>query len=115
MYGLRPMAYFHPHGLKYEFQMNGPNKIILVNETAKELNERKHYIRDNSTKVIQNHFVNWFNGEKVLWDTKLNTNLIHTTDDAAEASIHLLSGYPEYQSFTRYNYPNPVLRRKKKK
>ena len=111
MYGLRQMAYFHPHGLKYEFQMNGPNKIILVNEKARELNKRKHYIRDNMTKVIQNHFVNWFNDEKILWDTKLNTNLIHTTDDAVEASIHLLSGYPEYQAFTRYNYPNPVLRK----
>lgn len=115
MYGLRPMAYFHPHGLKYEFQMNGPNKIILVNEKARELNKRKHYIRDNMAKVIQNHFVNWFNDEKILWDTKLNTNLIHTTDDAVEASIHLLSGYPEYQTFTRYNYPNPVLRKEKKK
>lgn len=115
MYGLKPMAYFHPHGLKYEFQMNGPNKVILVNGKAKELNERKHYIRANMTRMIQNHFVNWFNGEKVLWDTNLNTNLVHTTDDAVEASIHLLSGYPEYQSFTRFNYPNPVLRKEKRK
>lgn len=115
MFGLRPMAYFHPHGLKYEFQMNGPNKVVLVGENAKELNERKHYIRDNSTRIIQNHLVNWFNGEKVLWDTNLNTNLVHSTDDAVEASIHLLSGYPEYQSFTRFNYPNPVLRKEKRK
>ncbi len=115
MFGLRPMAYFHPHGLKYEFQMNGPNKVILVSENAKELNERKHYIRENMTRIIQNHFVTWFNGQKVLWDTNLNTNLVHTTDDAVEASIHLLSGYPEYQLFTRFNYPNPVLRKEKRK
>lgn len=115
MFGLRPMAYFHPHGLKYEFQMNGPNKVILVSENAKELNERKHYIRDNMTRIIQNHFINWFNGEKVLWDTNLNTNLVHTTDDSVEACIHLLSGYPEYQLFTRFNYPNPVLRKEKRK
>lgn len=115
MFGLRPMAYFHPQGLKYEFQMNGPNKVVLVSENAKELKERKHYIRDNSTRIIQNHLVNWFNGEKVLWDTNLNTNLVHSTDDAVEASIHLLSGYPEYQSFTRFNYPNPVLRKEKRK
>ena len=115
MFGLRPMAYFHPHGLKYEFQMNGPNKVILVSENAKELNERKHYIRDNATMIIQNHLVNWFNGEKVLWDTNLNTNLVHTTDDSVEACIHLLSGYPEYQTFTRFNYPNPVLRKEKRK
>ena len=115
MFGLRPMAYFHPHGLKYEFQMNGPNKVILVSENAKELNVKKHYIRNNMTRVIQNHFVNWFNGEKVLWDTNLNTNLVHTTDDSIEACIHLLSGYPEYQLFTRFNYPNPVLRKEKRK
>lgn len=115
MFGLRPMAYFHPHGLKYEFQMNGPNKVILVNENAKELNTRKHYIRNNMTRIIQNHFVNWFNGEEVLWDTRLNTNLVHTTDDSTEACIHLLSGYPEYQLFTRFNYPNPVLRKEKRK
>lgn len=115
MFGLRPMAYFHPHGLKYEFQMNGPNKVILVSENAKELNVKKHYIRNNMTRIIQNHFVNWFNGEKVLWDTNLNTNLVHTTDDSIEACIHLLSGYPEYQLFTRFNYPNPVLRKEKRK
>lgn len=63
------------------------------------------------TRIIQNHFVDWFNGEKVLWDT----NLVHTTDDSIEACIHLLSGYPEYQLFTRFNYPNSVLRKEKRK
>ena len=52
---------------------------------------------------------------KEVWDTNLNTDLVHTTDDAVEASIHLLSGYPEYQLFTRFNYPNPVLRKEKRK
>lgn len=114
-YNLKPMAYFHPHGLKYEFQMKGPNKIILVNDKQDLLNKRKYYLRENMTKKIQNHFVRWFNGEKIMWDTNLNTNLVHVTDDAAEASIHLLAGYPEYQSFTRFNYPNPVLRKEKRK
>ena len=114
-YGLRPMAYFHPHGLIYEFQMDGPNKVILVDEKCNKINERKQYLRNNMAQVIQNHFVNWFNGEKIMWDTSLNTNLVHTTDDALEASIHLLAGYPEYQSFTRFNYPNPVLRKEKRK
>ena len=114
-YGLKPMAYFHPHGLKYEFQMDGPNKVILVNDKQEILNERKYYLRENMTKNIQNHFVRWFNGEKIMWDTNLNTNLVHVTDDATEASIHLLAGYPEYQSFTRFNYPNPVLRKEKRK
>lgn len=67
------------------------------------------------TRIIQNHFVDWFNGEKVLWDTNLNTNLVYTTDDSIEACIHLLLWYPEYQLFTRFNYPNPVLRKEKRK
>lgn len=50
-----------------------------------------------------------------MWDTNLNTNLVHSTDDSVEASIHLLAGYPEYQSFKRFNYPNPVLRKEKRK
>ena len=65
-------------------------------KSEKKLNVKKHYTRNNMTRIIQNHFVNWFNGEKVLWDTNLNTNLVHTTDDSIEACIHLLSGYPEY-------------------
>ena len=112
--GLNPMSYFHPHGTKYQKQMQGPSKIILVKDNAKILNERKHFIRNNFAQKINGKYVNWFDGSKVLWDTDLNTNLVHSTDDSLETSIHFLSGYPEYQSFTRYNYPNPRLRKEKK-
>lgn len=112
--GLNPMSYFHPHGTKYQKQMEGPSKIILVKDDAKILNARKHFIRENFAQKINSKYVNWFDGSKVLWDTDLNTNLVHSTDDAVEASIHFLSGYPEYQLFTRYNYPNPRLRKEKK-
>lgn len=111
---LKPMSYFHPHGMKYEIQMNGPNRVLLVKEDADILNVRKHYVRENLTQRIASHYVLWFNGEKVLWDPDLNTNLVHSTDDATEASIHFLANYPEYQVFTRFNYPNPVLRKVKK-
>ena len=111
---LKPMSYFHPHGTKYETQMSGPNKVLLVKEDADVLNIRKHYVRENLTQRIASHYVEWFNGEKVLWDPDLNTNLVHSTDDATEASIHFLANYPEYQVFTRFNYPNPVLRKVKK-
>lgn len=112
--GLKPMSYFHPHGMKYQKQMEGPSKIILVEDDAKILNVRKHFIRDNFAQNMNGQYVNWFDGSKVLWDTDLNTNLVHSTDDATESSIHFLAGYPEYQSFTRYNYPNPRLRKVKK-
>ena len=111
--GLKPMSYFHPHGMKYQKQMEGPCKIILVKDDAKILNARKHFIRENFAQKINGKCVNWFDGSKVLWDTNLNTNLVHSTDDAVETSIHFLAGYPEYQSFTRYNYPNPRLRKEK--
>ena len=112
---LKPMSYFHPHGMKYEIQMNGPNRVLLVIEDADILNIRKHYVRENLTQRIASHYVEWFNGEKVLWDPDLNTNLVHSTDDATEASIHFLANYPEYQVFTRFNYPNPILRKVKKR
>lgn len=113
--GLKPMAYFHPHGQKYEIQMTGPNDVLLVQDNATDLNDRKHIIRSTRAQVIDGHYVTWFNGEKVKWDPDLYTNLVHTTDDACEASIHFLAEYPEYQSFTRFNYPNPVLRKEKKR
>lgn len=112
--GLKPMMYFHPHGIKYEQQMIGPSKIILVKELAHVLNNRKHIIRDSFAQKINGHYVEWYNGQKVKWDTQLNTNLVHSTDDAVETSVHLLAGYPEYQSFTRFDYPNPILRKVKK-
>lgn len=112
--GLRPMCYFHPHGMKYQQQMLGPSRIILVQDNAKILNDRKHYIRRNYANKINGNYVTWFDGSKLLWDTDLNTNLVHSTDDASETCIHFLAGHPEYQMFTRYNYPNPVLRKVKK-
>lgn len=112
--GLKPMSYFHPHGMKYQKQMEGPSKIILVNDNAEILNDRKYFIRNNFAQKNNGKYVDWFDGTKVLWDTNLNTNLVHSTDDAVETSVHFLAGYPEYQLFTRYNYPNPKLRKVKK-
>lgn len=112
--GLKPMSYFHPHGMKYEQQMFGTSRIILIQDNAKKLNDRKHFIRETFVQKIAGHYVNWFDGSKMLWDPSLNTNMVHSTDDANETSIHFLTDYPEYQVFTRYNYPNPILRKEKK-
>lgn len=38
--GLKPMCYFHPYGMKYQKQMQGPSKIILVKDDAKLLNTK---------------------------------------------------------------------------
>ena len=110
---LNPMDYFHPDGYKYNTQMFGPNKVILVKDDPKMLNMRKHYIRDNFTQEYNGKKVIWYNNDFVTWDSQLYTNLVHSADDATESSVHLLANYPEYQSFTRFDYPNPVLRSKK--
>ena len=52
----------------------------------------------------------WYDRKEIVWDPII-TNLIHTTDDACEASMHYLSAYPEYQLMTRFMYPNPRLRK----
>ena len=99
--------------MKYQKQMEGPCKIILVKDDAKILNAREHFISESFAQKINGKYVNWFDGSKVLLDTNLNTNLVHSTDDTVETSIHFLAEYLEYQSFTRYNYPNPRLRKEK--
>lgn len=113
--GLNPMEYFHPHGMKYLKAMEGPSKIFLVKEFAEDLKKRKHFVRKHFAIENNGKYVDWFDGSKILWDTNLNTNLVHSTDDALETSIHFLAGYPEYQSFTRFNYPNPKFKRRKKR
>lgn len=99
--------------MKYQKQMEGPCKIILVKDDARILKTRENFIRENFAQKINGKYVNQFDGSKFLWDTNLNINLVHSTDDAVETSIHFLAGYLEYQSFTRYNYSNPGLRKGK--
>lgn len=46
--------------------MQGPNKIILVNDNAKILKDRKHFIRNNFARKNNGEYVDWFDGTKVL-------------------------------------------------
>lgn len=108
--GLNPIQYFHPHGPLYSEQNDGISNIIIVEDTPINLSIKKYFIRGNFCQKINDHYVEWFNGKKIKWDTKLFTNLVHSTDDACESSLHALSLHPEYQVMTRFNYPNPKFR-----
>ena len=108
--GIKPMRMFHPHGYKYERSMTGPCYAFLIKEDAQELLMTKHVLRKELGKNIANHNVMWYDGKEIVWDPII-TNLVHTTDDACEASMHYLSAYPEYQLMNRFMYPNPRLRK----
>lgn len=113
-FGLEKMKLFHPHGYKYLRSMKGPSEMFLVHNTPSNVGVIKKQIRTNYANDIKNTNVKWFDGEPIFWDPII-TNLLHSTDDACEASLHYVSGYPEYSLMTRFMYPNPILRKELKK
>jgi len=108
LFGLKRMHIFHPHGYKYERSMNGPNKIFLIHKTPFETAKIKKGIRNDYGNNIKNKEVIWYDNKPILWDPII-TNLVHSTDDASEASMHYSSFAPEFQVMTRFMYPNPKL------
>lgn len=113
-FGLEKMKLFHPHGYKYLRSMKGPSEMFLVHNTSSNVGAIKKQIRENYANDIKNTNVKWFDGEPIFWDPII-TNLLHSTDDACEAALHYVSGYPEYSLMTRFMYPNPILRKELKK
>ena len=108
LFGLKKMHIFHPHGYKYERSMNGPSKIFLIHKTPNDTAHIKKGIRNDYGNYVKNKEVIWYDGKPILWDPII-TNLVHSTDDASEASMHYSSFAPEFQVMTRFMYPNPVL------
>lgn len=108
LFGLKRMHIFHPHGHKYERSMNGPNNIFLIHKSPYETAKIKKEIRNNYGNYVKNHEVIWYDGKDILWDPII-TNLVHSTDNASEASLHYSSFVPEFQVMTRFMYPNPIL------
>jgi len=74
----------------------------------------KRKLRNELGKYVANQEVMWYDGNTIIWDPII-TNLVHTTDDASEASMHYLSAYPEHQLMTRFMYPNPKLVKEKRR
>lgn len=106
--GIKPMIYSHPFGDTYERSMNGVSDVILLKGNALDLYIKKKQLRKELGKNIQFKEVNWFDNEKILWEPHV-TNLVHSTDNPSEASMHFMIGYPEQQVMTRFMYPNPKL------
>lgn len=103
--GLHRMRFFHPHGYKYERSMNGPNRIFLIREKSDIMLRKKHELRTTLVKNMHNKNVVWFDGKPILWNPII-TNLVHSTDNPSETSLHFLSQYPEHQLMNRFMYPN---------
>ena len=103
--GLHRMRFFHPHGYKYERSMNGPNRIFLIREKSDIVLQKKRKLRSTLLRNMHNKNVEWFDGEPILWDPII-TNLVHSTDNPSETSLHFVSPYPEHQLMNRFMYPN---------
>lgn len=112
-YGIKIMHIFHPCGNGYQRSMTGKNDIFLVKQNPRDVNILKKKIRREHGNIIKNTEVDWFDGKKIIWDPII-TNLVHSTDDACETSMHYVSPFPEYQVMTRFMYPNPKLIKRKR-
>lgn len=108
IFGLKQMRFFHPIGYKYERSMYGPGDLFLIRESSAILKSRKKELRQYLANEFDNKLIKWYDGKDILWDSKM-FNLVHTTDDPCEASLHFLAGYPEYQVMTRFMYSNPRI------
>lgn len=79
-----------------------------INMNLKFIKSRKKELRNSLASEFDKKLIKWYDGEDILWDSKM-LNLVHTTDDPCEASLHFLAGYPEYQVMTRFMYPDPKI------
>lgn len=107
--GLKPMKLFHPCGYIYERSMYGPGDLFLTHQKADDIKTIKKQLRNTLARELDNTRLTWYDGKEIIWDPVM-LNLVHTTDDPCETSLHYLAGYPEYQVMTRFMYPNPKLK-----
>lgn len=106
--GLAPMIYSHTLGNQNIRSMDGKSNMMLLEGFPQDLSKIKKELRAVLGKNIVNKDVLWFDGEKILWHPFV-TNLVHTTDNSSETSLHLMFNHPEHQQMTRFMYPNPAL------
>ena len=88
--------------------MTGPANVYLVQGDAKKIGAEKKVLRQELAGDYYGKEYTWLDGQSMLWE-KWSTNLVHSTDNPAEASLHFLIAYPEQQIMTRFMYPNPKL------
>lgn len=107
-YGYSKMLFFHPDGYKYIHEMNGPNKVFLIQDEVKSILLRKKYIRKKYAPNFDGEFFTWYDGKEIEW-TSLGMNLVHSADNSSETCCHYQCAYPDYQLMTRFMYPNLKL------
>ncbi len=105
---IKPLNFSHSVGLAIERQMTGPANVYLVQGDAKKIGAEKKVLRQELAGEYYGKEYTWLDGQSMLWE-KWSTNLVHSTDNPAEASLHFLIAYPEQQIMTRFMYPNPKL------
>lgn len=110
---IKPMCFSHTLGDRYERSMDGTSDIILLKGKSDELYEKKRILRNELGKNLKFKEVTWYDNQKIKWEPWV-TNLVHSTDNPSEASMHFMIGYPEQQVMTRFMYPNPKLEEKEK-
>ena len=72
-----------------------------------ELSEIKKKIRKIGGCLYKQEII-WTDNKPIIWGL-FKTNLVHTTDNYSEASLHYLMGYKEHQLMTRFMYTNLKL------
>lgn len=103
--GFSRMIIFHPDGYKYVRYMFGPNYIFLIQDSVKNILERKRFIRNEYSPNWDGNIVKWYDGKNIEWQ-KLAMNLVHSADNSAEVCCNYQCGFPESQLMTRFTYPN---------
>ena len=111
---IKPMRLFHPCGYMYERSMDGPGDLMLLKGDAEALRVKKKQLRNELGKNVEQQKIIWYDNEAMIWDSEI-LNLVHSTDDACEASLHYACAYPEHQLMNRFMYPNPVLMKTRRK
>ena len=85
--------------------MFGPNYIFLIQDSVKNILERKRFIRNEYSPNWDGNIVKWYDGKNIEWQ-KLAMNLVHSADNSAEVCCNYQCGFPESQLMTRFTYPN---------
>lgn len=110
--GLEPMKIFHPSGYKYIREMTGPTKNFFIRKSIQETLSTKKMLRNEIRKKIDLNDIIWYDGKPIEWNP-ISLNFVHSSDDPVDACMGYMSTMPEYQIMSRFNYPNPVLRKER--
>ena len=94
--------------------MDGHGDLMLFEGEAEVFRVKKKQLRNELGKNVERQKIVWYDNEEMIWDSEI-LNLVHSTDDACEASLHYACAYPEHQLMNWLMYPNPILMKARRK